>query len=86
MYLYGLTKTEFNNIRSYIWHLQDSKCWFCGVRVNKKHMTLEHIIPRSKGGGNDLANLAIVHKACNQVLGNMDKEEKLKMRKRFVCR
>jgi hypothetical protein len=51
-------------------------CWVCGEHVRWKHTTrpelsasLEHVLPRSKGGTNDDWNLSISHEACNLARG-----------------
>lgn len=46
-------------------------CFVCGNPVEKRHATLEHIIPRAHGGGNNWSNLAISHSKCNCRKGSM---------------
>lgn len=45
-------------------------CYVCGGRVKRKEATLEHVIPRSKGGTDDADNLSISHQLCNSRRGN----------------
>ena len=46
-------------------------CYVCGKPITKEgHATLEHILPVSKGGTDDMGNLALSHEKCNQVRGN----------------
>ncbi len=49
---------------------QDHRCFWCGVgfkrRPKSERPTLEHIIPMSKGGVDEIANLAVVHERCNR--------------------
>lgn len=40
-------------------------CYVCSKPVLKPQATLEHIIPKARGGTNDLRNLAISHQPCN---------------------
>lgn len=54
-------------------------CGFCGGAVDPSLKSpdpwapsLDHIIPRSKGGPDDETNLRIVHRYCNGVRGNRD--------------
>jgi 5-methylcytosine-specific restriction endonuclease McrA len=35
----------------------------------------DHITPRSKGGGDDLANLAPAHQGCNSLRGDLDLDQ-----------
>lgn len=44
-------------------------CFVCGNHVKRQHATLEHIIPLSKGGTDDMENLAISHNTCNNRRG-----------------
>lgn len=46
-------------------------CFVCHEHVELKDMSLEHIIPRSKGGSDDMDNLSISHKSCNEERGNI---------------
>lgn len=45
-------------------------CFVCKTHVEKPDATLEHVIPRSKGGTDDMSNLAISHGKCNNQRGN----------------
>ena len=41
-------------------------CFWCKVELTFKQATVEHVIPRSEGGTNDVENLAIACGCCNQ--------------------
>jgi len=43
------------------------RCWYCGVRFEEENLSIciDHIIPISKGGSNDISNLALSCKFCN---------------------
>lgn len=45
-------------------------CFVCKLHVTPDAATLEHIVPRSKGGTDDMSNLAISHSKCNNQRGN----------------
>ena len=56
---------------------QDWCCWWCGSMMlvggdplHKLAVTTEHLIPRSKGGGNDRDNLVAAHRRCNESRGD----------------
>ncbi len=44
-------------------------CFVCRLPVEEAEATLEHIVPRSKGGSDDMDNLAISHAVCNHRRG-----------------
>lgn len=45
-------------------------CYCCGRHVPKQHATLEHIIPKSRGGTDEMSNLSISHRYCNNKRGD----------------
>ncbi len=49
-------------------HKRDNyTCQYCGA---KEHLTIDHIIPSSRGGGNDWCNLVSCCISCNTKKGN----------------
>lgn len=55
------------------------ECWFCGGPL-KNDITIEHLVPRSVGGGNDLKNLVLAHSECNQLAADMDMNRKIEFK------
>ena len=49
--------------------IQKSTCALCGKRVTKTTRSIDHKIPRSKGGSDRLTNLQLVHRSCNSSKG-----------------
>ena len=48
-------------------------CYYCGKKITKKEdLTVDHIIPVSKGGRTSKDNLVIACKACNAEKANLD--------------
>lgn len=46
-------------------------CWLCGDPFPDFYAPcIEHVIPRSRGGTNDLRNLQLAHATCNSRKGN----------------
>ena len=46
-------------------------CWLCGQPILGR-ISIDHVVPRSKGGGDDLGNLRPAHLRCNKVRGSKD--------------
>lgn len=46
-------------------------CACCGKKLTTKTMTVEHVIPLSKGGKNELDNLIALCPDCNKMKGNL---------------
>lgn len=51
--------------------LADDICHICGL---PGAATVDHLVPRSLGGSNDLENLAPAHASCNYSRGNKEVE------------
>jgi len=58
------------------------ECWFCG-RALGDDITIEHLVPKSKGGGNTLDNYALAHAVCNHKAANKPLVEKIELRARM---
>lgn len=54
-------------------------CWFCGT-VMGDDCTIEHLVPKSEGGGNRLANYALAHQRCNARAANLPLVQKIALR------
>ena len=76
------------NRRASIYQRDSFTCYLCGCELdtNKEHRnepnaaTLDHVIPRAKGGSNDSANLRACCRACNSAKSDHDLETfKLKL-------
>ena len=53
-------------------------CFFCGQRTyDGENMTIEHLLPISDGGNNNLKNLCIACKECNSSVDNLSIVEKI---------
>ena len=52
--------------------VQEGRCCYCDKPFNQtsRKATIEHIVPVSRGGTNDIGNLAIACKRCNSRRGN----------------
>jgi 5-methylcytosine-specific restriction endonuclease McrA len=54
----------------YVFVRDEGKCQYCGCELTKASSTLDHIVPKSKGGGYSWENLVIACKKCNQHKGD----------------
>ena len=50
-------------------------CQYCGDTPGRYELTVDHVVPRSKGGGHGWANLTTACKRCNHKKGNLLLEE-----------
>lgn len=48
------------------------KCELCGIDRKTRSLDVDHIIPRIKGGSNDISNLQALYYSCNRSKGNRD--------------
>jgi len=56
-------------------------CQYCGIELCDKTATIDHVVPRSKGGGSTWTNMVTACKDCNLFKGNRTpKEAKMQMR------
>jgi len=61
--------TGFRPSRNNILWRDKNQCQYCGVIEAPRDMTIDHVIPRSRGGENTWSNLITCCKKCNQKKG-----------------
>ena len=64
-----MTATSSLKARWFLWKRDKGVCAICGQEVEFIEMDIDHITPRSQGGGNDPANLRVAHSWCNRSRG-----------------
>ena len=57
-----------------IWR-DKNKCQYCAKEEESKVLTIDHVLPHSKGGKNTWENLVTACKKCNQKKGNRTPKE-----------
>lgn len=67
----GKPATTWGTKRLLIWYRDEGACQLCGVRIRAgEEWTLDHVVPRSKGGSDRWGNLQVAHRGCNQDRGH----------------
>lgn len=64
--------------------MQGYRCALSGVRLEPATAELDHKIPLSRGGTNDLGNLQWLSRDVNRAKGTMDNEEFVKLCKKIA--
>jgi hypothetical protein len=54
------------NMRATLLRLHGPFCWLCGKEIVDEAPTLDHIVPRSKGGRGAIVNMRLAHRSCNE--------------------
>jgi 5-methylcytosine-specific restriction endonuclease McrA len=50
-------------------------CQYCGVKFHSKHLTLDHVIPKSNGGKRNWENIVAACYPCNRLKANMNPDQ-----------
>ena len=73
-----LSQVELRQYRSYkhtLYGIQEGRCNGCEVLFPFRNMTIDHIMPRSRGGTDDPDNLQLLCGACNSTKSDRTQEE-----------
>mgnify|MGYP001036219271 FL=1 len=61
-----------DSLRFQVLKASGGRCALCGITKNDSPLDVDHIIPRSRGGSNDICNLQVLCAKCNRTKGNKD--------------
>ena len=53
-----------------LWLRDDKKCQYCNINISLASATIEHVLPKSRGGDSSWTNLVIACAHCNCKKGN----------------
>ena len=71
----GFVRHEIRFSRTNIFTRDKHQCQYCGALPEKSDLTLDHIIPRSRGGVDSWENLVLACARCNVKKSNRTPEE-----------
>lgn len=66
---------KFWALRDELWAKTDGRCWYCGEETVGPSRTIDHVVPRSSGGGENIQNLVAACRKCNGAKGTLSVEE-----------
>ena len=79
-------KRKIRDLRALLFERQGGLCHYCGVQMRQTRIrgfrshphnlaTLEHLVPRSKGGATSILNCVVACHLCNSTRADMPLEE-----------
>jgi 5-methylcytosine-specific restriction endonuclease McrA len=71
----GTKRTPCEAMRSLVLELYEHECFGCGVTATAAKLTIDHIIPRSRGGDAAFRNLQPLCEVCQQKKADQEGEE-----------
>lgn len=61
------------NLRAVVYKRDGRRCRYCGRDCSPTELSLDHVVPLSRGGKSTLANLVTACRGCNRTRGNNEK-------------
>jgi 5-methylcytosine-specific restriction endonuclease McrA len=71
----GFVRREVRLSRRNIFERDEHKCQYCGRRFSKSELTIDHVLPRSRGGRDTWENLVLACVKCNVTKGDRTPDE-----------
>lgn len=75
VYFNGFVRHEVRFSRHNIFERDGATCQYCGCQLPKSQLTIDHVLPQSRNGGESWENLVIACVTCNVKKGNRTPEE-----------
>jgi hypothetical protein len=63
------------DIRYQVLAAANGRCALCGAHSSERRIEVDHIVPRSRGGSNDISNLQALCDECNRGKSNTDQAD-----------
>ncbi len=70
-----MPKTRVRFSRFNIYARDDNTCQYCGTRLPRAELNLDHVVPRSRGGATSWANVVCSCVPCNLMKGGRTPDE-----------
>ena len=64
---------------------QGGKCFYCDALLALEEATIDHVIPQSKGGSNNIDNLVVCCKHANHAFADYSPKHKMAVIKQLCC-
>lgn len=71
----GFVRREVRLSRRNIFERDEHRCQYCGERHTKQDLTIDHVLPRSRGGEDTWENLVLACVQCNLRKSNRTPDE-----------
>lgn len=71
----GFFRREVRFSRRNIFERDKQTCQYCGVKLSKSDLTIDHVVPQSKGGTDSWDNLVLACVKCNVRKANRTPEQ-----------
>lgn len=66
----GLPRPPRSFSKKFLYQRDDNTCQYCGTRPGPAGLTIDHIVPRSRGGRSSWTNCAVACERCNGIKGD----------------
>lgn len=71
----GFVHQEVRFSRSTLFERDHATCQYCGKRLGRSQLTIDHVVPQSRGGSDTWENLVLACHACNVKKANRTPDE-----------